>query len=1385
MMRRRLVFLTAAALCACLSPSYGEILFQENFQNYNTGAPNINENVGPYVDNDPIWSQSANLQVKPPAGSSGDVFVKPIPLPARNQFDIVFRFRFLNSVEAKVAKDKTPAVAAKPSFFDLVLASADGKKVQKIRLAADEIAGKKVDWIANWSWMDFAIKANGKKADIYLARNRAFEKIATVDLTADFAAVNIFATAEKNFSFGDIVVSTPGELPSHPVEKHFADFRSLQQPIAGAQTAGAAGANVEMTVAPRSGVRFIPGTSDQSSIEIVWGGGKGAQKYPVTIGTQEYRAKSPIKWFPAGGKCDLPDAEIVARDLFTQFVRPMMRLYCSSYDIEPQGIDILRDWDKTPAASRHPLDVDFVRLPDNSVQLYVDGSYVQTLAAKDGSHVEKVIFHFAPGVKYAVKEDALAKVDTDRYTVLDLSVNPRAKAFVGAKSSLKAGVQRIGGVPMNVAAPMDSSDIAICKQGKGNWALEVEEYHGRQPSWGLPSAVHYRLPAATYGKAYVLFALDPDPKKDKILTVRVGHYVVNGTGENMLGDVVIDLSDGKIPESFKKVGTVAKDGKEIPLYLAEIQLGVGDILDILSGEKYDGICSGDYIDLDFTGKGWVNFEQLSNEMKPDPNSDSAFNIFGVTLEKLPVKVTFKQEQPGNVFTVDEKNRKTTFCITALQDHAKGSVSWTAIGVDGKEVFKGAKKYDIAKAGETTDVVIGFDGVKELGYYTLKVVFNDTQSGCSFLHDATFAIMPPAGRKVSKWDSPYAVWWFCNHGSPGAAAIGGPMMQKAGIARASANYSLKPADYEKYNITPFRNVYFQAQGAKTVQVPDPSDPTGKKTIAKKLTAEEATELDLIEKLEKDAVYRPDTVMLWHESAPGGFIPEELLGRPVPKDGIERDKNLADLVTMAGKIVHKVAKERNLDLRLQIGNSSASIGAAIRPLRAGADPAAYDQIGIETPSQVIPPERLSEVGLQGMVIAREAAGYYAKRPVRLNGCWEFTYRCERDMGERQQAEWYVRDVLISLANNFYYISPGLLFDCKNGYHNGLWGASGLIRRSPFCYPKQAYVAYGVLTSVLDGVTFVRQIDTGSTTVYALEFKRLDGKIATALWAARGEVDFELTSPAAGEVTHMFGKQDKLAKGVSVVHGGTSPMYVVTDKPLQGVRIAGRAFAKSEPISKNAKIAWAIDDASAVTLDPDPDFDSKDAHQYLPILKPSDFIVKQVKDEEKGDCIEVALDLSKNKDTSRYITEYTTVRFKEPKLIPGKPDVIGVWVKGNSNWGQIRFEIEDANGEVFKNLTTGPSWGCDIMDWPGNLAVNFDGWSYVYTSLFPNSLQNDHSPGPVSEQWVSEGGDKKIDLPIKVRAITVGMNRTKLDLLDFKPSAPAIRLRDVGGTEDARSR
>ncbi|MEG2076382.1 MAG: hypothetical protein RRY34_07750, partial [Victivallaceae bacterium] len=343
---------------------------------------------------------------------------------------------------------------------------------------------------------------------------------------------------------------------------------------------------------------------------------------------------------------------------------------------------------------------------------------------------------------------------------------------------------------------------------------------------------------------------------------------------------------------------------------------------------------------------------------------------------------------------------------------------------------------------------------------------------------------------------------------------------------------------------------------------------------------------------------NVLMIWHETAPGYGIPEELLGWevPAPKDAnaAAYEKKLADFINASGEFIRKNYPNQ----KIQIGNSSASIGAVTRPLRAGAKAEYYDYIGIETPSQVIVPEKLQEVGFQGMLIAKDIGKKLSGKDLKLNGSWEFVYRCERDMGERQQAEWYMRDILISLAHDFPLIAPGIFIDCSNGYYNGLWGGSGILQRGPYGYPKQAYVAYGVLTSVLDDVKFSRQIPTGSSTVYALEFKRADGKYVTALWASRGEVKFDLSGKGLEDAIDMFGRETKLDSSKATVDGGTSPVYVVSSSPLQSVAIAGRSFAKDAARAAKAKVASAMNNIELLEVIPDKSMESTH-NSFLPIL------------------------------------------------------------------------------------------------------------------------------------------------------------------------------------------
>lgn len=1353
--------LTFACFVAVGLTVKGQVLFEEDFTNYGETASGMVSKEGLRLGNDPIWSCSADLSVRPKEDFA--LYEKPIALAADGNFDLCFDFRFLN------------ASTNNPCSFNLVLG--DGKKTCMVPVSSLSVAGfAQESQIPNRVWKGLLVKSTGEKGEVYLATDRKFFRLGDIAFGFKPTEFNFSVVSNCEFGLTHIKATTPEAVPEFPASAHFASFKSLSQSIPGAMRGGSV--TIDPPEGGRQGVTFQPcGTNGLGKASVTFEDGS-VKVFPLEITSQTQNLRADMLGKKKKDRVVLPDCGLKICGV-TQYVRPNLKQFQSSYSIEPQGVDVLRDWDLLPSASRHTYKVDFVRR-DGKLQLWIDGSYIQTIEQaqkvtkgeppKPDLQAKSVIFNFGEGILHAMRPSPLKQ---SGYTSLDLSANPKAKAFAdGELVGIEPGTIVLDGYPMQVVRPIDSADISICHQAMGNWGLEVEEYHGRSPLDGYPSGVHYRLPAAPYGRAGILFALDDDPTKDKILTLRLGHYVNNGSGGNMTGAVTLDFSDG-IPGYCKEVGSVRVGDRPHKLYFADVALNLGNVIDLTT--------SRDYLDFDVSGKQWENFQQMDNSMKPDPNSKSAFNLFGVTLKQTDYSFAQRQSQPGNVFTEDEKDRSTTICLKALVDGAKGRIAWTAKDTEGKEIFSGSDSFRFDKKGETRDVRIDFGVQTGRGIYTLDIDAFDGSDKPVFSHAATFAILPEKKRNWEMFKSPYATWWFNSHGSPGQAEIGFPIITKAGIRKASWREPTKE-EQERWCVTRCGNVMGLGQGyggkfnAQTRQF-DPGTVKEMGSDGKMVTLELSGEERFVRNLKENIAKHTwvDHVMIWHESGPKGGIPEELLGLPVPED---TPRNQAKSYYMME--YSRLVRKHFPNLKIQMGNCSAGMGAAVWPLRNGASPDSFDYLGMESPAQVIPTERLSEVGLLGMLVSQDAASRLAKKKVHLNGAWEFTYRADRDCGEELQAEWHTRDNLVCLAHDFKLISPGILFDCCNGYYNGLWGGAGLLRRAPYVYPKRAYVAYAVLTKVLDDVVFAGSVPTGSGSAYAYQYKRADGKWVTALWFHRGEGEMEVES-VGGTLTKMYGQESNLPGGKTVVAVSGAPIYLTTDKPLTDVKIVGREFRQDMSLASRAKVASSLDRSDLFEpLSPDPQMESVH-HEFFPYLKPSKYAMTTATDEEKGSCIELRLDPANEQKYTEYVTEYTTLRFKEPVAIEGEPELLGVWVKGNSNGGQIRFEIEDADGEVFKNLSTGRDWACDVMDWPGNLAVGFDGWSFVYQTLRPTDLIPTHSPGPYKEQWVSCGGDKKIRFPIKVCAITVGSLRHLFTPLGFdlsKQIEAPLRFKNLGG-------
>ncbi|MGB2823092.1 MAG: hypothetical protein WBF17_19060, partial [Phycisphaerae bacterium] len=172
-------------------------------------------------------------------------------------------------------------------------------------------------------------------------------------------------------------------------------------------------------------------------------------------------------------------------------------------------------------------------------------------------------------------------------------------------------------------------------------------------------------------------------------------------------------------------------------------------------------------------------------------------------------------------------------------------------------------------------------------------------------------------------------------------------------------------------------------------------------------------------------------------------------------------------------------------------------------------------------------------------------------------------------------------------------------------------------------------------------------------------------------------------------------------------------------------------------------------------------------LPFRVPGDFELAVVTDAEKGRCLQ--LGLRRKGKLPDIVGEYTALKLAEPVAVPGKPTDVGLWVKGDSGWGKIIFEIEDAVGAAWR---TDGVW----HDWPGDLSICHDGWRFLSFPVDGSSRVRNISPGA---RWTSFSGRKQggIRFPIKLTGLSVVMYRKALDLADMKDVPGVLRFGDLG--------
>ena len=404
-MNRKMLCLTGmgvalASLLAVSGSAADKFCWQENFRNYNDKAPGVNNIAGTRVGNDPIWVNNAEFNVwAQPAEKAQDyvMYKDGIAVPNLKNVTISFTYRHGNSKNPEPAvpekKDRQgkvvkPAVPAQPGVAKCFKVFVNNTAIV-IGNDYVEINGKKAEtpFAWTWIWCEGAVQVKNGKLTVYTGPDRKLAKAIEVPFKEAVKSVNFGCRTDNGFSISHIKIEENGALRDTAALREFADVRSLTQPVNGSK----AGVSLTPDATGYMGVRFQM-NSKEKPLEMVltWDNGVvNTSKIEVT-GSGD---TSPVAWNgrKRGQGFSLSDAKISVGGIASQSVRPNMRRFRSSYSAERQWFDVIRDWELLPPASKHPLDLEFVVLPDGRAQVFFDGSYIKTLKVNASKDAENAI----------------------------------------------------------------------------------------------------------------------------------------------------------------------------------------------------------------------------------------------------------------------------------------------------------------------------------------------------------------------------------------------------------------------------------------------------------------------------------------------------------------------------------------------------------------------------------------------------------------------------------------------------------------------------------------------------------------------------------------------------------------------------------------------------------------------------------------------------------------------------------------------------------------------------------------------------------------------------------------------------------------------------------
>ena len=1030
------------------------------------------------------------------------------------------------------------------------------------------------------------------------------------------------------------------------------------------------------------------------------------------------------------------------------FVRPNVALF--KKEVRDQYIN---DWDKLPEIYGKEYLFEFEQRTEG-VRFHINGDYAGFIPAEERGRIVQIDSPFAE------KDFVFTNRQADpKYLPLDISGKSNPGAMTGASIKLTdSSIPFVAPTAANLDIGVTASHLSLYPGVYGD-----SGYTGRNAFDHPLDSYLFTIPMQQYSHAWLLCAVEEDPSKTPSVNVRLTRFVPSGQMGGRAYSAIADTVCAVPGPNAQQVGTVDVGGKTLPLWRIEARFDLGKVIDLITdphGQWGRGAFPMHYLDFEITGE-THKFRTPFGDPRPypDPAKKSAVHVFGVTLERAPADVKFMQTSLSkNKFSDDEKPEMKVAVTPVIP--GKYTLKWQITDAGGEDAGSGEFTTDTA-VEKTIDLE-----QDDLGWFEVKFsLYDKTGNRLVTEHTASYVLLGPDTRQAG-YESPYLGWaWNGAHYTDSRPEVYGLMAKKAGIRRAlnlSNNRKLTEKDWEQWKVTEL---------VASVHVSFPLKP------------DEQVKKEITEKLEKWP-HANMVVVFWESAGPFGPYAQapELIGKKPPEYDEARKKRAAErlaIVEQVGRVVRKDFPQ----LKVVFGNS-LTCGELIAEILRNKPPKEYfTHIGTEAIQRTAHPEKpnvpFTMIWSRQLIDTAKALGYDYK----VTCCPENISRKPDTIGQVNYAEWMTRDMLVQHAFGFEDIGgAGAGGTGVGNIYNASFYGSGA-NRAPYFYPERAFAATATLTRILDCVRFMRLVPTGSKTVYAAEFeRRYDGKTIYAIWTSRGtaELSLELGSNRIEQV-NLYGKTTRpsVQSDKMKITASTAAQYLITDAKVKAIACGRRTYQDewSVPLP-GFKVVDAVNSLDQWELQREPnklvDDPATFRYTYDIYRALGKGEVKEVDDPEKGRCLEISI--ASNDKLHKLMSEYAVIKLKNPIPIEGEINSVGLWVKGNSGWGQIFWELEDAAGK--KLVSSGLGQYGDVMDYEGRISIDFDGWAFLSMPVTGKSPIRELSTGSVVHVWSGMHSPKQ---PVKLTGIVFCAPAHPLYITDYGTCKQTIRVRDVSVISD----